>query len=177
MITHWTLMVLVSVAISGPYSVLARPMQPEAPAELYSELADEFQRLHNQELHILQYLSVQAERQQREENYLEQQRDQQQQLLDSRNSLLEDGAMLDELRPEFGVAGSLPSVDDGVAGNGRNLNGFGHEITTQTELAQKEIPHQKSKNEKKNHHYMSLCHFKLCNMGRKRNQRFPQFWN
>lgn len=171
-------MMLVSLAISGPYQALARPMEPEAPAELYSELAEDFQRLHNQEIRFLQYLSMQAERQQREENYLQQQREQQQQLLESRNSLLEDGSMLDELRPEFGVSNPMGAVDDGIVGNnGRALSGFGHDVVAQTEPAQKEVPHQKSKNEKKNHHYMSLCHFKLCNMGRKRNQRFPQFWN
>uniref|UniRef100_A0A182YJI5 Uncharacterized protein n=1 Tax=Anopheles stephensi TaxID=30069 RepID=A0A182YJI5_ANOST len=174
MITHWTLIVLVVVAISsGPHSTHARPTEPEAPAEIYSELAEEFQRLHNQEIRFLQYLSVQAERQQREEAYLQAQREQQQLALEARNSLLDDGgSLLDELPQEYG--GARP--DEGGAGNGsgRNLNGFGHEITTQTEPVQKEIPHQKSKNEKKNNHYMSLCHFKLCNMGRKRNQRFPQ---
>lgn len=174
------MVLMVSVALSGgPYRALARPMEPEAPAELYSELAEEFQRLHNQEIRFLQYLSVQAERQQREENYLQQQREQQQQLLDARNSLLEDGSVLDELRPEYGGAGGPSATigDEGGAGTGRNLNGFPQDVSAQTETAQKEVPHQKSKNEKKNHHYMSLCHFKLCNMGRKRNQRFPQFWN
>ncbi|XP_052892281.1 uncharacterized protein LOC128300302 [Anopheles moucheti] len=171
MITHWTLIVLVAVAISGPHSALARPAEPEAPAEIYNELAEEYQRLHNQEIRFLQYLSVQAERQQREEAYLQAQREQQQLALDARNSLLDDaGSLLDDLPQEFG------RPDDGT-GAGRNLNGYGHEVSAQTEPVQKEVPHQKSKNDKKNNHYMSLCHFKLCNMGRKRNQRFPQFWN
>ncbi|XP_050075731.1 uncharacterized protein LOC126563149 [Anopheles maculipalpis] len=171
MITHWTLIVLVAVAaITGPYTALARPTEPEAPAEIYSELAEEFQRLHNQEIRFLQYLSVQAERQQREEAYLQAQREQQQLALDTRNSLLDDtGSLLDELPQEYGR-----SETEGAGVSGRNLNGFGHEMVTQTESVQKEIPHQKSKNDKKNNHYMSLCHFKLCNMGRKRNQRFPQ---
>lgn len=175
MITHWTLIVLVALAISGPYSALARPAEPEAPAEIYNELAEEFQRLHNQEIRFLQYLSVQAERQQREEAYLQAQREQQQLAQDARNSLLDDtGSMFEDLPQEYG----RPEEGTGAnAGAGRNLNGFGHEIATQTEPVQKEIPHQKSKNDKKNNHYMSLCHFKLCNMGRKRNQRFPQFWN
>lgn len=170
MITHWTLIMLVAVAISGPYSALARPTEPETPSEIYSELAEEFQRLHNQEIRFLQYLSVQAERQQREEAYLQTQRDQQQLALETRNSLLDESAtLLDDIPQEF--------VRQEEAAAGRNVNGFGHEIATQTESVQKEIPHQKSKNDKKNNHYMSLCHFKLCNMGRKRNQRFPQFWN
>lgn len=151
-------MMLVSLAISGPYKALARPMEPEAPAELYSELAEEFQRLHNQEIRFLQYLSAQAERQQREENYLQQQREQQQQLLESRNSLLEDGSILDELRPDFGVGNPMAAVDDGIVGNNR------HDVVAQTEPAQKEVPHQKSKNEKKNHHYKRKCYFKLCNL-------------
>uniref|UniRef100_A0A182R9A5 Secreted protein n=1 Tax=Anopheles funestus TaxID=62324 RepID=A0A182R9A5_ANOFN len=174
MITHWTLVVLVALAITGPYSALARPAEPEAPAEIYNELAEEFQRLHNQEIRFLQYLSVQAERQQREEAYLQAQREQQQLSLEARNSLLDDGgSLLDDVPQEYGRS------EDGTManGSGRNLSGFGHEIATQTEAVQKEIPHQKSKNDKKNNHYMSLCHFKLCNMGRKRNQRFPQFWN
>lgn len=158
-------MVLVSLAISGPHKALARPMEPEAPAELYSKLAEEFQRFHNQEIRFLQYLSVQAERQQREENYLQQQREQQQQLLDSRNSLLEDGSILDELRPEFGVDNPMAAVDDSiVSNNGRALNGFGHDVVAQTEPAQKEAPHQKSKNEKRNHHLKHKCYFKLCNL-------------
>uniref|UniRef100_A0A182N7J2 Uncharacterized protein n=1 Tax=Anopheles dirus TaxID=7168 RepID=A0A182N7J2_9DIPT len=169
MITHWTLIVLVALAISGPYSALARPTEPETPSEIYGELAEEFQRLHNQEIRFLQYLSVQAERQQREEAYLQAQRDQQQLALDTRNSLLDEpGSLLDDIPQEYGRP---------EEGTGRNGNGFGHEVATQTESVQKEIPHQKSKNDKKNNHYMSLCHFKLCNMGRKRNQRFPQFWN
>lgn len=176
MITHWTLIVLVAVAISGPYTAHARPTEPETPAEIYSDLAEEYQRLHNQEIRFLQYLSVQAERQQREEAYLQAQREQQQLALEARNSLLDDaaGSLLDELPQEYGRAEEGAGAGNGL---GRNLNGFGHEIATQTEPVQKEIPHQKSKNDKKNNHYMSLCHFKLCNMGRKRNQRFPQFWN
>uniref|UniRef100_A0A182K4X3 Secreted protein n=1 Tax=Anopheles christyi TaxID=43041 RepID=A0A182K4X3_9DIPT len=172
MITHWTLIVLVAVAFTGPYMALARPLEPEAPAEVYNELAEEFQRLHNQEIRFLQYLSVQAERQQREEAYLQAQREQQL-ALDARSALLDDtGSLLDDIPQEYGRA------EEGTAnGSGRNLNGFGHESVTQSEPVQKEIPHQKSKNDKKNNHYMSLCHFKLCNMGRKRNQRFPQFWN
>lgn len=164
---------LVAVAVSGPYGALARPVDPEAPAEMYGELAEEFQRLHNQEIRFLQYLSVQAERQQREEAYLQAQREQQQLAVDARNVLLDDasGPLLEDLPQEY-------SRDEATltgAGSGRNLNGFGGPVST--EPVQKEIPHQKSKNDKKNNHYMSLCHFKLCNMGRKRNQRFPQFWN
>uniref|UniRef100_A0A182PEY1 Uncharacterized protein n=1 Tax=Anopheles epiroticus TaxID=199890 RepID=A0A182PEY1_9DIPT len=171
MITHWTLIVLVAVAITGPYTVaLARPLEPDAPAEIYSELAEEFQRLHNQEIRFLQYLSVQAERQQREEAYLQAQREQQLALEARGAALLDDaGTLLDDIPQDFGRA------EDGAAnGSGRNLNGFGHETATQSEPVQKAIPHQKSKADKKNNHYMSLCHFKLCNMGRKRNQRFPQ---
>ncbi|XP_040152219.1 uncharacterized protein LOC120893997 [Anopheles arabiensis] len=177
MITHWTLIVLVAVAVAGPCTVLARPLEPEAPAEIYNELAEEFQRLHNQEIRFLQYLSVQAERQQREEAYLQAQREQQQLALDVRsssssNALLDDaGSLLDDIPQEYGRA------EEAANSSGRNLNGYGHESVTQSEPVQKEIPHQKSKNDKKNNHYMSLCHFKLCNMGRKRNQRYPQFWN
>ncbi|XP_053686103.1 uncharacterized protein LOC128735643 [Sabethes cyaneus] len=38
------------------------------------------------------------------------------------------------------------------------------------------VQNQKAKDDKKSNHYMSLCHFKLCNMGRKRNTRFLHFF-
>ncbi|XP_058055358.1 uncharacterized protein LOC131206705 [Anopheles bellator] len=188
MITHWTLVLVVGLVL-GPYRALARPTEPEAGAraeEIYSELAEEFRQLHNQELRMLQYLSVQAERQQHEEAFLQRQREQQQQqrqqlLHEARNSLLEEGSLLDDIPAEFSGGVTVNSAGggggDGSVVSGRNLNSYGTDLAVQTEPAQRETIHPKRQNEKKNNHYMSLCHFKLCNMGRKRNQRFPQFWN
>ncbi|XP_052862269.1 uncharacterized protein LOC128268985 [Anopheles cruzii] len=193
MITHWTLvLVLVVGLVLGPYRALGRPTEPEAGAraeEIYSELAEEFRQLHNQELRLLQYLSVQAERQQHEEAFLQRQREQQQQqqqrqqlLHEARNSLLEEGSLLDDIPTDLSGGLTVNSGGGGGAGDasvisGRNLNSYGADLAVQTEPTQRETTHQKRQNEKRNNHYMSLCHFKLCNMGRKRNQRFPQFWN
>uniref|UniRef100_A0A2M4AE08 Putative secreted protein n=1 Tax=Anopheles triannulatus TaxID=58253 RepID=A0A2M4AE08_9DIPT len=182
MITHWTLLMVVVLLAVGPYRALGRPTEPEAQSvrveEVYSELADEFRQLHNQELRLLQYLAVQAEHQQHEETYLQRQREQQREMLhEARNSLLDQGSLLDDIPAEYGaVAAGVVNGGDAVPAvvNGRSLNAYGTDLADQTE---RQIPHQKSKAEKKNNHYMSLCHFKLCNMGRKRNQRFSQFWN
>uniref|UniRef100_A0A2M3ZC59 Secreted peptide n=1 Tax=Anopheles braziliensis TaxID=58242 RepID=A0A2M3ZC59_9DIPT len=186
MITHWTLLTVVMLLAMGPYRALGRPTEPEVQSlrveEVYSELADEFRQLHNQELRLLQYLAVQAEHQQREEAYLQRQREHRELLHEARNSLLDQGSPLDDIPAEYGptsgvsnggdVTGALPAMV-----NGRSLSAYGTDLVDQSETMQREIPHQKSKAEKKNNHYMSLCHFKLCNMGRKRNQRFAQLWN
>uniref|UniRef100_A0A2M4C0N5 Putative secreted protein n=1 Tax=Anopheles marajoara TaxID=58244 RepID=A0A2M4C0N5_9DIPT len=187
MITHWTLLMAVMLLAVGPYRALGRPTEPEVQSlrmeEVYSELADEFRQLHNQELRLLQYLAVQAEHQQREEAYLQRQREHREQLHEARNSLLDQGSLLDDIPAEYGPTSGVANGGDGTgtlsAGvvNGRSLSAYGTDLTDQTESLQREIPHQKNKSEKKNNHYMSLCHFKLCNMGRKRNQRFAQLWN
>ncbi|XP_050094384.1 uncharacterized protein LOC126577037 [Anopheles aquasalis] len=186
MITHWTLLMVVTLLAVGPYRALGRPTEPEAQSlrmeELYSELADEFRQLHNQELRLLQYLAVQAEHQQREEAYLQRQREQRELLHAARNSLLDQGSLLDDIPAEYGSTSGVSNGGDGTGGlppvvNGRSLSAYGTDLADQTDVMQREIPHQKSKAEKKNNHYMSLCHFKLCNMGRKRTQRFAQLWN
>ncbi|ETN59260.1 hypothetical protein AND_009171 [Anopheles darlingi] len=186
MITHWTLLMVVTLLAVGPYRALGRPTEPETQSvrveEVYSELADEFRQLHNQELRLLQYLAAQAEHQQHEEAYLQRQREQRELLHAARNSLLDQGSLLDEIPAEYGPTSVVSNGGDGTAAvpamvNGRSLSAYGADLADQTESIQRQIPHQKSKAEKKNNHYMSLCHFKLCNMGRKRNQRFSQFWN
>lgn len=126
----------------------------DMPAEeLYSELADEVQKLHNQELKLLQYLGGLAAKQQQEEELIQQELHKQQQ--QQQQQLTVDDSLLDDLPAENPV---------------KTLNRL-----ARLQDLPKPLTYQKPREEKKSNHYMSLCHFKLCNMGRKRNNRY--FWN
>ncbi|XP_058830290.1 uncharacterized protein LOC131689310 [Topomyia yanbarensis] len=167
MITHWNVLLAMGLLVFiSPALARQDPYLPEISSkveipgeELYNEMVDEVQKLHNQEINYLQYLGAMAVRQQREEELLQQKQQQQQQSPQPQTVVGDDSvsAILDEL-----------PVDSPV----KSLNRLGRLQPTQ-----KLLSYQKSKDEKKSNHYMSLCHFKLCNMGRKRNTRFLHFWN
>ncbi|XP_055531686.1 uncharacterized protein LOC129722342 [Wyeomyia smithii] len=168
MITHWSFLLGLGLLVMTP--ALARPdpyqseLNPKAdiPSEiLYNDLVDEMQKLHNKEDNYLQYLAAKAIRQQREEDLLQQKQQELQQQLMLQQSPAAVAAVeeaessnLDEVPAESPI---------------KTLN----RLHTTPKL----LSYPKARDEKKsNIHYMSLCHFKLCNMGRKRNTRFLHFW-
>lgn len=117
--------------------------------ELYNELADEVQKLHREEFKLLQIMGNMAAKQQQDEEILQQ-----------------------ELQKQQPPNGDDSLVEDTPAEN---------PVKAMNRLARlhdypKPLSYQKPREEKKSNHYMSLCHFKLCNMGRKRNTRYT-FWN
>uniref|UniRef100_U5ESL0 Putative conserved secreted protein n=1 Tax=Corethrella appendiculata TaxID=1370023 RepID=U5ESL0_9DIPT len=64
--------------------------------------------------------------------------------------------------------------------NSRPIEILRSEIVETPEILPTPLPYIKKKmikerEEKKNNNYMSLCHFKICNMGRKRNTRYTHF--
>lgn len=155
MIIHCSFLLLTVGLVAFASPALARQdpyiTKADIPSEeLYSELADEVQKLHNQELKLLQYLGGIAAKQQQEEELIQQELHKQQQ-----QQQVGDDSLLDDLPAENPV---------------KTLN----RLTRFQELP-KPLTYQKPREEKKSNHYMSLCHFKLCNMGRKRNNRY--FWN
>lgn len=163
---YWNFMLTLGLLMLG--SALARQdsylseLNPKAEIpgeELYSDLVDEVQKLHSQEINLLQYMGAIAARNQHQENIIQHQ----QQVLEQREQ--QQSPLADE---------SLSSLLDELPADSaaKNLNRVGRVQTLQKPVV------FKSNNEKKNNHpYMSLCHFKLCNMGRKRNTRFLHFWN
>lgn len=171
MITHWNFLLALGLAMFG--YALARPdpylsdLNPKADIpgeELYNELVGEVQKLHSQEVNYLQHLGAIAASQQRQEE-----------LIHLQQKALEEQVMPRHRRPlqpypeEQQVASLL---EDSIDSPTTNSNRGGR---LQEPL--KPLPYQKAKDEKKSTHpYMSLCHFKLCNMGRKRNTRFLHFW-
>lgn len=160
----------------GPMATWARPdrsgllaasdLKEDIPVEeLYNELVEEEQKLHDKEVNYIQVLGAVAARQLREEELLQQQerrqdrqRAQLAQLAAAVNGAdqQQQASLLDELSPVESAATRL---------------------AREQQVLPKALPYQKAKDEKKNNHYMALCHFKLCNMGRKRNTRFLHFWN
>lgn len=161
----------------GPMATWARPdrsgllaaadLKEDIPVEeLYNELVEEEQKLHDKEVNYLQVLGAVAARQLRDEELLQQQERRQDrqraQLAQLAAAVTGNGgdqqqaSLLDELPPVESAASRL---------------------AREQQVLPKAVPYQKAKDEKKNNHYMALCHFKLCNMGRKRNTRFLHFWN
>lgn len=158
MIIHSSFFLLTVWLMAFASSALARQdsynLKADIPAEeLYSELADEVHKIHNQELKLLQYLGGIAAKQQQEEELIQQELHKQQQQQQQQQT--GDDSLLDDLPAENPV---------------KTLN----RLARLQELP-KPLTYQKPREEKKSNHYMSLCHFKLCNMGRKRNNRY--FWN
>lgn len=158
MITHWSLLIAVglmafaSPALARQDTYLSRAdIGGGGGEELYNELADEVQKLHKEELKLLQIMGNMAAKQQQEEELLQQELTKQQQ-----NGDYSTGSVLDDYNAENPV---------------RALNRL-----TRLQEHPKPISGQKPREEKKSNHYMSLCHFKLCNMGRKRNTRYLSFW-
>lgn len=163
MITHWSFLLALGLIMLSPALARQDPYLPELVPkaeipgeELYGELVEEVQKLHNQEINYIQYLGAMAARQQREEDLIQQQQlvlqQKQEQLGDDSGSLLLDEIPADSPTKSLNRLERLPTLP-------------------------KPVPFQKPKDEKRSNHYMSLCHFKLCNMGRKRNTRLLHFWN
>lgn len=123
--------------------------------ELYNALADEVQKMHNEELKLIGYLQRMATRHEHEEELIQQELHKQQQQQQQQQT--GDDSLLDDLPAENPV---------------KTLS----KLSRLQELP-KPLAYQKPREEKKSNHYMSLCHFKLCNMGRKRNTRYLSFWN
>lgn len=148
MITHCRLLLLAVGLMAVASPALARQDIPGE--ELYNELAEEVHKVHTQEMKLLQYLGGLAAKQQQEEELIQQELQKQQQLQTAR-----DDSLLDDVPAENPVK---------VLNRLSKLQDFA-----------KTPSYQKPREEKKSNHYMSLCHFKLCNMGRKRTNRY--FWN
>ncbi|EAT37495.1 AAEL010529-PA [Aedes aegypti] len=158
MITHWSCLLIAVglMAFAGPALARQDTYLPRADIpgeELFNELADDVQKLHKEQLKLLQIVGNMAAKQQQEEELLQQEIQKQQQ----QNGDDSIGSLLDDLPAENPV---------------KTLNRL-----TRLQEHPKPISSQKPREEKKSNHYMSLCHFKLCNMGRKRNTRYLSFWN
>lgn len=161
---------LLLLATLAPTPTLARPSdrllaaadpKEDIPVEeLYNELVEEEQKLHEKEVNYIQILGAVAARQLREDELLQQQERRQDRQRAQLNQLVNGGeqqqaSLLDEIPVESAAS----------------------RLAREQQTLPKAVPFQKAKDEKKNNHYMALCHFKLCNMGRKRNTRFLHFWN
>lgn len=154
MITHCRLLLLAVGLMAFASPALARqdsylPKADIPGEELYNELADEVHKVHTQEMKLLQYLGGLAAKQQQEEELIQQELHKQQLQTARDDSLLDDVPAENPVK----VLNRLSKLQD---------------LT-------KPLNYQKPREEKKSNHYMSLCHFKLCNMGRKRTNRY--FWN
>ncbi|XP_055610740.1 uncharacterized protein LOC129757501 [Uranotaenia lowii] len=192
MITHWNLVLVLGMFTVLSPAALARQAdsytppelavgpRAELPAaeELYSDLVDEVQKLHNQEINYLQYLATLANRQQRQEDLLQQQQAVLEELQEKQQVAAHRHQQQKQLLTGDAADESLVDLLNEIpadSGANKNLNRLArlHE-----QLPKQQLPYQtKAKDEKKDRPYMSLCHFKLCNMGRKRNTRFLHFWN
>lgn len=167
----------------GPLATWARP-NPSAMAdlkedipveELFNELVEEEEKLHDKEVNYLQALGAVAARQLREEQLLQQQeRHQERQRVHL--AQLAAAAVNGGDQEQQQQASLLDELPAGM-GESSAASRSAREQQQQQLLAPKAMPYTKAKDEKKNNHYMALCHFKLCNMGRKRNTRFLHFWN
>lgn len=161
MITHWSCLLIAVGLMAFASPALARqeayfPKADIPGEELYNELADEVQKLHKEELKLLQIMGNMAAKQQQEEELIQQELAQRQ-LQQQQNGDDTTGSLLDDLPAENPV---------------KALNRL-----ARLQEHPKPLSYQKPREEKKSNHYMSLCHFKLCNMGRKRNTRYLSFWN
>lgn len=159
MITHCSILLLAVglMAFAGPALARQDSYLPKADIpgdELYNELADEVHKMHNEELKLIGYLQRMATRHEQEEEMIQQELHKQQQ--QQQQQAVED-SLLDDIPVENPV---------------KTLS----KLSRLQELP-KPLAYQKPREEKKSNHYMSLCHFKLCNMGRKRNTRYLSFWN
>lgn len=174
-----SLLLLLSV---GPQATWARPnpsaladLKEDIPVEeLYNELVEEEQKLHDKEVNYIQVLGAVAARQLREEELLQQQerRQERQRAHLAQLAAAVNGDNGDQGQQQASLLDELPAAM-GESSTSR----LAREQQQQQLLAPKAMTYQKAKDEKKNNHYMALCHFKLCNMGRKRNTRFLHFWN
>lgn len=174
-----SLLLLLSV---GPLATWARPnpsaladLKEDIPVEeLYNELVEEEQKLHDKEVNYIQVLGAVAARQLREEELLQQQerRQERQRAHLAQLAAAVNGDNGDQGQQQASLLDELPAAM-GESSTSR----LAREQQQQQLLAPKAMTYQKAKDEKKNNHYMALCHFKLCNMGRKRNTRFLHFWN
>lgn len=167
----------------GPMATWARPdrsamgdLKEDIPVEeLYNELVEEEQKLHDKEVNYIQVLGAVAARQLREEELLQQQERRQERQRAHLTQLAAAAAAVNggDQEQQASLLDELPAVGESSA-----ASRLAREQQQQQQmLAPKAMPYQKAKDEKKNNHYMALCHFKLCNMGRKRNTRFLHFWN
>lgn len=151
MITHWSYLLLATGLIAFASPAMAYIPKAEIPGEeLYNELADEVQKLHREELKLLQIMGNMAAKQQQDEEILQQE-------LQKQQSTNTDDLLVEDAPAENPV---------------KALNRL-----ARLQEHPKALSYQKPREEKKSNHYMSLCHFKLCNMGRKRNTRYLSFWN
>lgn len=170
----------------GPLATWARP-NPSAMAdfkedipveELFNELVEEEEKLHDKEVNYLQALGAVAARQQREEQLLQQQERHQERQRAHLAQLAAAAAVnggdqeQQQQQQQASLLDELPALGESSA-----ASRSAREQQQQQLLAPKAMTYAKAKDEKKNNHYMALCHFKLCNMGRKRNTRFLHFWN
>lgn len=167
----------------GPLATWARPnpsadLKEDIPVEeLFNELVEEAEILHDKEVNYLQALGAVAARQQREEQLLlQQERHQERQRAHlaqlAAAAAVNGGDQEQQQQQQASLLDELPALGESSA-----ASRSAREQQQQQLLAPKAMTYTKAKDEKKNNHYMALCHFKLCNMGRKRNTRFLHFWN
>lgn len=176
--SNWCPLLAVSLLLAlGPMATWARPdrsgllaaadLKEDIPVEeLYNELVEEEQKLHDKEVNYLQVLGAVAARQLRDEELLQQQ-ERRQERQRAQLAQLAAAAVNGGDQQQASLLDELPPVESAASRLARE----------QQVLPKAQVPYQKAKDEKKNNHYMALCHFKLCNMGRKRNTRFLHFWN
>lgn len=181
--SNWCPLLAASLLLAlclGPMATWARPdrsgllaapldLKEDIPVEeLYNELVEEEQKLHDKEVNYLQVLGAVAARQLREEELLQQQerhQDRQRAQL-AQLAAAVNGGDHQQQQQQASLLDELPPVESAAS-----------RLAREQQVLPKALPYQKAKDEKKNNHYMALCHFKLCNMGRKRNTRFLHFWN
>lgn len=177
--SNWCSLLAASLLLAlslGPVATWARPdrsgllaapldLKEDIPVEeLYNELVEEEQKLHDKEVNYIQVLGAVAARQLREEELLQQQERRQDR---QRAQLAQLAAAVNGAdQQQASLLDDLPQVESAAS-----------RLAREQQVLPKVLPYQKAKEEKKNNHYMALCHFKLCNMGRKRNTRFLHFWN
>lgn len=177
--SNWCSLLAASLLLAlslGPVATWARPdrsgllaapldLKEDIPVEeLYNELVEEEQKLHDKEVNYIQVLGAVAARQLREEELLQQQERRQDR---QRAQLAQLAAAVNGAdQQQASLLDDLPQVESAAS-----------RLAREQQVLPKALPYQKAKDEKKNNHYMALCHFKLCNMGRKRNTRFLHFWN
>lgn len=179
--SNWCPLLAASLLLAlslGPMATWARPdrsgllaaadLKEDIPVEeLYNELVEEEQKLHDKEVNYLQVLGAVAARQLRDEELLQQQERRQDrqraQLAQLAAAVTGNGG---DQQQASTINNELPPVESAAS-----------RLAQEQQVLPKAVPYQKAKDEKKNNHYMALCHFKLCNMGRKRNTRFLHFWN
>lgn len=161
--SNWCPLLAASLLLAlslGPMATWARPdrsaaslqaasdLKEDIPVEeLYNELVEEEQKLHDKEVNYLQVLGAVAARQLREEELLQQQerrQDRQRAQLAQLAAAAVNGG--DQLQQQASLLDELPPVESAAS-----------RLAREQQVLPKAVPFQKAKDEKKNNH----CEFKF----------------